>query len=69
MMNVLLPVSEFMAKDLITVAEGDELTVVKKIFDDHNIHHIPVVHFKEIKGMISKIPNKYISKILVVYPK
>ncbi|MCB9317857.1 MAG: CBS domain-containing protein [Lewinellaceae bacterium] len=54
MMNVLLPVSEFMAKDLITVGEGDGLNEVKKIFDDHNIHHIPVVHFKEIKGMISK---------------
>ena len=53
-MNVLLPVSEFMAKDLITVGEGDGLNEVKKIFDDHNIHHIPVVHFKEIKGMISK---------------
>ncbi len=53
-MNVLKPVSTIMAKQLITVDPSDRLRDVKEIFDKHNIHHIPVVRYKNIVGIISK---------------
>lgn len=30
------------------------MLAVKKIFDTHDFHHIPVVHFKDLVGLISK---------------
>lgn len=53
-MNVLAPVKSLMSTKLITVNPADKLTVVKEIFDENPIHHIPVVRFKEIVGIISK---------------
>jgi len=53
-MNVLAPVKSIMTSKLVTVNPADKLTVVKEIFDEHPIHHIPVVRFKEIVGIISK---------------
>lgn len=53
-MNVLAPVKTIMSRDLITVSPTDKLTVVKEIFDENNIHHLPVVRFKELVGIISK---------------
>jgi acetoin utilization protein AcuB len=53
-MNVLAPVKSIMSTHLITVAPSDKLSIVKDIFDDHNIHHIPVVRYKELIGIISK---------------
>ncbi|HOY18881.1 MAG TPA: CBS domain-containing protein [Haliscomenobacter sp.] len=53
-MNVLAPVKSIMSTHLITVAPSDKLSLVKDIFDDHNIHHIPVVRYKELIGIISK---------------
>lgn len=53
-MNVLAPIKTIMSTDLITVNPSDKLTVVKELFEEHNIHHIPVVRFKEIVGIVSK---------------
>ncbi len=53
-MNVLAPVKTIMTTDLITVNPKDKITEVKKIFETNKIHHIPVVRYKEIIGMISK---------------
>ncbi|MEO1515009.1 MAG: CBS domain-containing protein [Bacteroidota bacterium] len=53
-MNYLAEVSSIMTKDLLTVAPTDGLERVKEIFDNHNIHHIPVVRYKKIVGMLSK---------------
>jgi acetoin utilization protein AcuB len=58
-MNVLAPIKTIMTTDLITVNPGDKLTAVKEIFDEHNIHHIPVVRFREMVGIISKTDFKY----------
>ena len=58
-MNVLAPIQTIMTKDLLTVNPGDKLTAVKEIFDAHNIHHVPVVRFKEIVGLISKTDFNY----------
>jgi CBS domain-containing protein len=47
------PVSTIMITNLFTVAPTDKLTAVKDIFDKHMIHHIPVVHYKELSGIVS----------------
>jgi acetoin utilization protein AcuB len=48
-----------MSTDLITVTPGETLVKVRELFEKHNIHHIPVVKFKEIVGMISKTDYLY----------
>ena len=53
-MNVLLPVSSIMTTQLITVDPKDPLTTVRDIFAQHNIHHIPVVRYKQLVGLVSK---------------
>ena len=58
-MNVLAPVKTLMTTNLITVAPEDKLTVVKEIFEKNKIHHIPVVHGKEMIGLISKTDFVY----------
>lgn len=53
-MNVLSPVSTIMTTRLKAVNPEDSLERVKAIFDEFSIHHIPVVRYKEIVGLISK---------------
>lgn len=54
-MNVLAPVKSIMTTKLLTVNPKDKLMMVKEIFDTNNIHHVPVVRYKEIVGLISKV--------------
>jgi len=61
-MNLLTPVSELMTKELITVNPADKLISVRKIFDENRIHHIPVVRFRKIVGIISKSDLLYFMK-------
>ena len=55
-MNLFAPISALMTdhKHLITVSPEEPLSNIKAIFDEHNFHHIPVVRFREIVGIISK---------------
>ncbi len=55
-MNIFAPVSSLMTDyhQLVTVAPEDSLAKVKEIFETHKFHHIPVVNFREIVGLISK---------------
>lgn len=53
-MNFTAPVSEFMTRKLVTVVPGDSMSVVKEIFETQRIHHIPVVRYKALVGLISK---------------
>jgi acetoin utilization protein AcuB len=53
-MNILAPIKSIMSTQLITVNPKDKLSLVQEIFDKHRIHHIPVVRFREIVGLISK---------------
>lgn len=48
------PVSTIMTTKLVTVSPSDSLTVVKEIFEKNSFHHIPVVRYKELVGIISK---------------
>ncbi len=52
--NPLEPISTIMSTDLVTLSPGDDLWTAKSLFDKHRIHHIPVVRFKDIVGMLSK---------------
>lgn len=61
-MDLLAPVSTIMTKKLITVTPKDKLSVVKEIFDNNKIHHLPVVRYKSIVGMISKNDLLYFLK-------
>lgn len=54
-MNAYAPISTIMSTDLVTVGPEDNLLSVKKIFDSHKFHHLPVVQFKKIVGIISKV--------------
>jgi len=53
-MNVLTPVAQIMTTTLKTVNPSDSLLVVRDAFKDFNIHHLPVVNYKKIVGIISK---------------
>lgn len=53
-MNAYAPISTIMVTDLVTVNPEDSLLVVKKIFDTHTFHHLPVVRYRKIVGIISK---------------
>ncbi len=61
-MNVLDPIKTIMSTKLLTVTPKDPLVDVKKIFDEHNIHHLPVVRYKTIVGLISKTDLLYFLK-------
>lgn len=61
-MNILAPVSTIMTKDLLTVNPKDNLKVVKEIFEQNRLHHIPVVRHKKIVGLISKTDLLYFLK-------
>lgn len=43
-----------MTTKLVTVGPEENLLTVKKIFAENSFHHIPVVRFKTIVGIISK---------------
>lgn len=55
-MNIFAPISSLMTdkKQLITIGPDESLLKVKEIFESHNFHHLPVVRFREIVGMISR---------------
>ncbi len=53
-MDFTAPVSKFMTRKLVTIIPSDRMSVVKEIFDTQRIHHIPVVQFKTLVGLISK---------------
>lgn len=55
-MNTFLPISSLMTdhKHLVTVNPEDSLSRIKAIFESHPFHHIPVVRYREIVGIVSK---------------
>ncbi len=53
-MDFTAPVSKFMTRKLVTAIPGDKMSVIKEIFETQRIHHIPVVRYKALVGLISK---------------
>ena len=54
-MNFTAPISTIMTRKLITVMPSERLTKVKEIFDSSRIHHIPVVKYTTLVGLISRV--------------
>ena len=54
-MNIQTPVSEIMTSRLITAKADDRVIKIKNLFEENNIHHIPVVdEIDQLLGIISK---------------
>ena len=53
-MNTSVPVSKLMSSPVLHVKPDDKLSTVKEIFDQHHIHHVPVVESEEVVGIISQ---------------
>ncbi|MDQ3016256.1 MAG: CBS domain-containing protein [Bacteroidota bacterium] len=53
-MNLTAPVSTIMSQNLITLIPGDPMSTVEEIFNRERIHHIPVVRYTQLVGIISK---------------
>lgn len=53
-MDVLAPVSSIMSTSLTTLMQDEPLARAKELFEKENIHHIPVVGFRKIIGILSK---------------
>ena len=47
------PIARIMTKDVFTVHHGNPISSVRKIFEDHNVHHIPVVSGENLIGIIT----------------
>jgi acetoin utilization protein AcuB len=60
-MDLFAPVSTLMTdhRHLVTVAPETPISEVKTIFEQHRFHHIPVVHFRSVVGIISKGNYEY----------
>ena len=62
-MNVNIPISEVMTKEVVSVNPSQKLIDVKHIFDRKNFHHhIPVTENGKMKGMISFVDYLYAIK-------
>lgn len=54
-MNLIAPVSRIMSTKLVTLGIDDHLEEVKKLFDTHNFHHIPIIdEDHKLLGIVSK---------------
>ncbi|MFA7447990.1 MAG: CBS domain-containing protein [Weeksellaceae bacterium] len=49
-----VPITEIMTKDLVTLNPTESLYEAEKLFNQHNIRHIPVVEDQRIVGVISR---------------
>ena len=58
-MSLSAALSTVMTIKLLTVSPKDKLSFVKEIFDNNRIHHIPVVRYTNLIGMISKSDFQY----------
>jgi len=61
-MNVNANISTLMTPEVITVQPESDLLVVKELFDQHAIHHMPVVKEGKLVGMVSKSDLLYFLK-------
>lgn len=53
MIDLMTPLREVMTTELITVNEQTPISDVKKIFESHKIHHLPVVNKQTLVGILS----------------
>ncbi len=61
-MNLLASISTIMTSSIITVSENDPLTKLEEIFNENNIHHVPVSDKGGIQRMVSKTDFMFFQK-------
>lgn len=61
-MNTQNPIGEIMTKELITICPTEKLEKVDEIFRNNKIHHIPVVEYKKLVGILSKSDFKFFQR-------
>ncbi len=61
-MNVNAKISTLMTPEVFTVNPEENLLEVKNLFDQHAIHHLPVVEEDQLVGMVSKSDLLYFLK-------
>lgn len=47
------PVSKVMTRELLTVHEGEPVSKLRKIFENGEVHHVPVVSGERLVGIVS----------------
>lgn len=47
------PISKVMSTKLITVHEADPVSKVRRVIEEHKIHHVPVVRGENLVGIVS----------------
>lgn len=47
------PVTKIMSTNLVTAHHGDPISKVRKLIQEHGMHHIPVVNGDQLVGLIS----------------
>jgi acetoin utilization protein AcuB len=68
-MNLLAPITSIMTKNPITISPNDSLQTAQEIFDQHKIHHIPVVYEGILVGMLSKLDFSFEVLMLKILTK
>jgi CBS domain-containing protein len=63
-MNPETPVSSIMSKRLVTVEVDARLPKIRQIFEEYGFHHIPVLEFSKLVGIISRADFYRISHTL-----
>ena len=58
-MNLFVPVSSLMTRNVISVNPNDPLSKVKHIFEEHSFHHLPVTENEKLVGMVSRTDFAY----------
>lgn len=53
-MNIQVPIATIMSTDLMMVQSDDKVVIVRDIMEANGIHHVPVVNFNKLVGLISK---------------
>ena len=53
-MNIQAPIATIMSTDLMMVQSDDKVVIVRDIMEANGIHHVPVVNFNKLVGLISK---------------
>lgn len=58
-LDISAPIESIMSSKLVTLHPSDTLFDAKKTFETHAFHHIPIVKFREVVGIVSKSDLEY----------
>lgn len=62
-MNLIKPISTIMSKQLVTAHSEEKILDVVKRFQENHVHHIPVVEYHKVVGILSKSDVLFLLKM------